>query len=266
MAFGVPELLHAPEGTTPFTIPETQALRSRPARADSQSAAEATLGLVTIDILGLAGTGVPSGTIPAPITGTPWWGQQNLTTLSFTSTTVSNPNALLVIRAMAATAAGASIAIVSVTVAGSPLTSSGGPGEFWWLTAPIPTGTPAIVVTAASQARVLMAAETLYVNAGTPQGPVTRASGTGRRFALTHTAAASTRIVDVGLEIGPAALEPDADIDQIRDYSGGVNFVGRVFGSNRPIETAQTVTMGWTSNAAYPEQAWLLAAITIPGG
>jgi hypothetical protein len=47
-------------------------LQSRPAGGASQSAAEATLGLVTVDILGLAGTGVPPAEQPALAVGQVW--------------------------------------------------------------------------------------------------------------------------------------------------------------------------------------------------
>jgi hypothetical protein len=55
-----PQLIQVPpEGTS------NAALMTRPSGAASQSAAEATLGLVTVDILGLAGVGIPPAEQPA---------------------------------------------------------------------------------------------------------------------------------------------------------------------------------------------------------
>jgi hypothetical protein len=62
-----PQLIQVqPEGTT------NAALMTRPSGAASQSAAEATLGLVTVDILGLAGVGVPPAEQPALAVGQVW--------------------------------------------------------------------------------------------------------------------------------------------------------------------------------------------------
>jgi hypothetical protein len=62
-----PQLIQVqPEGTT------NAALMTRPSGAASQSAAEATLGLVTVDILGLAGVGIPPAEQPALAVGQVW--------------------------------------------------------------------------------------------------------------------------------------------------------------------------------------------------
>lgn len=263
----LPQLVHVPaEGPAPGT----EALQTRPAGGASQSAAEAALGLVTIDVLGLAGTGVPSvpsGLVPPPVGAVGFTFITNQATLSFTGFGVPTGATCLLVRAMAATAGGTAVTISAVTANGVPLTSAGEPGEFWWAGIPLPTGTPAFVVTAAATAYFIYAAVSYYSGAGAP-GPVVRASGTGNRYSLTTASVAGTRLVDAGVayvQIDPIPPFPVADVGQQGDYNRYDLAHAQMFGSSRPIPVNETATMGWTADPTYPTYSWRLAAIVIPG-
>jgi hypothetical protein len=263
----LPQLVHVPaEGPAAGT----EVLPGRPAGGASQSAAEATLGLVTVDILGLAGTGVPpapSYAIPPVVGAIGLYIVINQGSHSFTGLAVPGTATCLLVRAMAANRGGTRITITQVTANGVALASAGSPGDFWWAVTPLPTGAPAFVVTAASQAALLYAAVSYYSGAG-PPGPIVRASGTGTRYSLTTSAVNGTRLVDAGIaevQIGPVPPAPGVDSGQSPEYVRLDADYWQAFGSSRPIAGDQTATMGWTANPAYTTYHWWLAAITIPG-
>jgi hypothetical protein len=263
MAFGVPELLHAPEGTTPFTIPETQALRSRPARADSQSAAEATLGLVTVDILGLAGTGVPPE-IVNPVELVHWdvaTTGQNVSTVS-TIVNMTTGVTLQVVGTMGIASDGTGVAVSSVTIQGASIVGSG--GVFWWL--PNPTlGNVTVAITAVGVCARLILVSGAFRQAAPPTLAATVVSGTTINPALTIAAApAGSIVIDQGryMTLGDFITPTAPQTSRYRyDFTGAV--FGQLFGSSRALSTAGPVTMTWTKSDEAA--AWLLAALVIPG-
>jgi hypothetical protein len=261
MALGGPQLIHAATGTTPWELQETQPLMSRPAGGASQSAAEATLGLVTVDILGLAGTGVPTSE-PINILARRMFGA---TIGEFWAT----GDSFCVLGALAVKAGNVPVALASVTwqqtvpTTGpvTPFTSAGGGLGEWWSYQFLawPSGTRlTITATPAEAATQIFCTFSLVQGTGAlgPAGP--RATGAGTRYIVDAPSGVGTTL-DFGWAAG-LTLEPTPDPGQYNeDYGYPTGYLS--FASTRDTIGAS----GWTGQSA---PAWTMTAIavTTPGG
>jgi hypothetical protein len=251
----LPQLVHVPaEGPAPGT----EVLQSRPAGGASQSAAEATLGLVTIDILGLAGTGVPPATPPPTLHSRNW--SRSLNSLTHVSTpSIYAGDLLLIVGVLAVGAGETDIAIASVTshwAPSGPEEPLNGSGAWWWqqFVATATTTTRVITVTAAATAQVIFSADIRFIGQGTVHPPGTSATGSDARISVAAPTGAT--VFDQGRLLSTAI--PTADSGQTVDYDG-VLTTGPSrswFGSHR----TGSVAMGWTGQAGA---AWMLSAIGV---
>jgi hypothetical protein len=250
----LPQLVHVP-ATGP--APGTEALQSRPAGGASQSAAEATLGLVTIDILGLAGTGVPPIPAPIPILARRMF-DENIGEFWATG------DSFCVLGALAVKAGNAPVGIASVTwqqtvpTTGpvTPFTSAGGSLGEWWSYQFLawPSGTRlTITATPAETATQIFCTFSLVQGTGAlgPAGP--RATGAGPRYIVGAPSGTGTTL-DFGWAAG-LTLEPTPDPGQYdEDYGYPTGYLS--FASTRDTIGAS----GWTGQSA---PAWTMTAITV---
>jgi hypothetical protein len=256
----LPQLVHVPaEGPAAGT----EVLQSRPAGGASQSAAEATLGLVTVDILGLAGTGVPSAGVELLDRGIVL--ASNVVSHSFTTTRHGSATGVLIgTTGIAGPTFEPSLGFSSVTVNGAPLTKL---GATWWWGPLVPApGQLTIVATAQATAIQMGVTHVQLTGAGTPTVVVRREAGGGTRYWVDIAAPAGALVLDQGRMLPRDPVMPGAtpDSGQVVDYQTPPPAVGvrYWFGSHRPVAAAATVTMGWTGPDAYFE----VSAITMPPG
>jgi hypothetical protein len=251
----LPQLVHVPaEGPAAGT----EALQSRPAGGASQSAAEAALGLVTVDILGLAGTGVPPVTPPPTLDSRHWNRSLNSVTDVF-SPSIYAGDLLLVVGVLAVGAGETNIAIASVTSHWAPSGSEeplSGSGAWWWqqfLATPTTT-TRVVTVTATATAQVIFSNFARFIGRGTVNAPGPSATGSDLRISVP--APSGAIMLDQGRLLSTAI--PSVDAGQTVDYDG-VLTTGPSrswFGSHRIGSAA----MGWTGQAGA---AWMLSAIGV---
>jgi hypothetical protein len=250
----LPQLVHVPaEGPAAGT----EALPGRPAGGASQSAAEATLGLVTVDILGLAGTGVPPIPEPIPI----------LARRMFAGTIGefwATGDSVCVVGALAVKAGNVPVALASVTwqqtspTTGSvtPFTSAGGSLGEWWFYQFLawPSGTRlTITATPAETATQIFCTFSLIQGTGTVTPPGVRASGAGPRYSVGAPSGTGTTL-DFGWAAG-LTLEPTPDPGQYgEDYGYPTGYLS--FASTRDTIGAS----GWTGQSA---PAWTMTAIAV---
>jgi hypothetical protein len=262
----LPQLVHVPaEGPAPGT----EVLQSRPAGGASQSAAEATLGLVTIDILGLAGTGVPGA--PAggpPVTVVrPQLAPENTASLNYPGLIMHANVNLVVVGVMAVTPEFASIATTNVTLDGVPLTSLAA-GLWWWQ-----TRTPAaqqqnvtLGVTVAAIAEQIFISFGEFSQAAAPTGQRAGNTGVGPTYAVALSVPPSgpSLIIDQGWCRGATPTVVPLAGQTIHYFQNlTVPSPRQWFGSERPwTKTGDSISMSWTG----PNVAWRLEALVIPGG
>jgi hypothetical protein len=253
-----PQLVHLVTGNEP--------LPSRPSREPSQSAAEATLGLVTIDVLGLDGAGVPPLGAPQ-IDGERIW-DYDLGTSNGSIGAIIPAGVSMVLVGVMAVLSGELVAVQSVTsrwvpAAGDPGSPvpSGGLNAWWWL--PMgeypPGALLAFDVTVAGGQVVNVLFENLsrLKMAGAPtQAPVS-ATGTTSPYRVTFPQQTAPLILDQGWVEGVTA--PTPEVGQLAHYSVQSNSsppYRKWFASQRSVG----LTMGWTG----PSAPWAMSALIIP--
>jgi hypothetical protein len=249
----LPQLVHVPaEGTAPGT----EALQSRPAGGASQSAAEAALGLVTVDILGLAGTGVPPAAQPI-----------NLLARRMFSTNIgefwATGDSFCVVGVLALKTGNEPVVVTAVTwqqispTTGpvTAFTSAGGNMGEWWSYQFLawPSGTRLNIAASAPTATHILCTFSLIGGTGTVPQPGVRATGAGTYYSV----GAPTGI-GATLDFGWAAgltLEPAPNPGQYNeDYGYPSGYI--TFASQRDTIAAS----GWTGQSA---PAWTMTAVAV---
>jgi hypothetical protein len=260
----LPQLVHVPaEGPAAGT----EALQSRPAGGASQSAAEATLGLVTVDILGLAGTGVPpeaGGQVQTVVRGS--LAPENTANLNYPGLIMHAQVNLFVVGVMAITSEFASIPCTNVTVDGVSLTSLG-PGGLWWWQTRTPAAQQQSVtlgVTAAAVAEMIVISLGEFRDAAPPPGQRAGNTGVGPTYAVALSANPSgpSLIIDQGWCRGASPTVVPLAGQTIHYFQNQtIPSPRQWFGSGRPWAVGgDSLSMSWTG----PNVAWRLEALVIP--
>jgi hypothetical protein len=248
-----PQLIQVPpEGTS------NAALMTRPSGAASQSAAEATLGLVTVDILGLAGTAVPPAEPPGLYRQYTWGLNTNWTYRR--ETLPAGDHFVLVGAYCGATITAADWVLVSTGVV-TPMNGTGGTHHTWWW----------------YQFLNLAASQEIDFRVWSPSGgqtihydllrldgraqvysPGTYASGSGGTRFATAQPSGGYWVFDHGIIVGSGVVEMAgrADAGQIIEYA----IVNAINESQFASHRNESGPMGWTAPAPIGG-GWAVSAI-----
>jgi hypothetical protein len=255
-----PFLYHGYIEETGALVGAAAPLQSRPAGGASQSAAEATLGLVTVDILGLAGTGVPPAEPPGLYRQHTWGINTNWT---YRRETLPAGDHFVLVGALSAPTQSIVSADWQVVGSGTATAMNGTSGGHWWWYQFVNQATSQEIdfrVWAGGGGQTIIYDLLRLDGRATVSLPGTSAMGTGTRVA-TAQPSGGYWVFDHGVIWGGAiSMAGRADPGQIIEYAIVNPLNDAQFASHRN----ETGPMGWTAPTSVSWQLFAIAASLAP--